>query len=227
MRLKDNYNLEQSGIYKISINDKNYIGSAQNFKDRIYKHEYKLRKNNHANKHLQNLYNKYGESSLLFEIVEISTKENLLTREQFYLDSVENLINQTLFATNPTYKRLFSEEDVFKIAELYNSNISLKDICGVFGLNSNYTSQISRIAKGKIYIKYKYLFQKRKNACTYKHSNETKQLISDKHKKLSSLEVESIILKNNNKVSGVQLAKEYNVCVGTIYNILKGKYYGV
>ena len=223
MQLKKDYNLEQSGIYKISINDKIYIGSAQNFKNRIYKHEYRLKKNTHVNKHLQNLYNKYGSGSFKFEILEIVDINNLLIREQFYLDTLANLINQSSFATNPTYKRLFSEEDIFKMAELYNSNYSLYEICDFFKLKYTYSSQISRIANGKIYTKYKELFNKRKNIIKYKPSQKTKDLIGSKNRKLSDKDVTNIRVKYGEGISQIQLSKNYDVSYTTINKIVNYK----
>ena len=50
-----------SGIYKITniINNKFYIGSAVDLKEREYEHFRRLFKNNHCNILLQNSFNKY------------------------------------------------------------------------------------------------------------------------------------------------------------------------
>jgi len=60
------------GIYKIinKINDKYYVGSSINIKNRWYHHINKLRKNEHHNPHLQSAWNKYGESNFNFIVVE-------------------------------------------------------------------------------------------------------------------------------------------------------------
>lgn len=49
-------------------------------------HRNKLRTNTHSNKHLQCAWNKYGESNFIFEIVENTTKDVLLDKEQLWLD---------------------------------------------------------------------------------------------------------------------------------------------
>ena len=76
------------GIYKI-INIKNnkfYVGSAVNFSRRKTRHFSELRTNKHNNKHLQAAWNKYGESSFIFAIVEeINDKETLLAAENVWL----------------------------------------------------------------------------------------------------------------------------------------------
>jgi group I intron endonuclease len=79
-------------IYRIDINDKYYIGSAKNLKSRKRNHLSKMRLNSHYNSHLQNLYNKYGEQSIKFSIIEeIDDTVNLFSIEQKYLDEhIEN-----------------------------------------------------------------------------------------------------------------------------------------
>lgn len=81
----------KSGIYKITniINNKIYVGSTVNFKRRKQKHFYALENNKHDNNYLQKAYNKYGKANFKFEIIEyIENKENLLKREQFWIDEL-------------------------------------------------------------------------------------------------------------------------------------------
>lgn len=76
-------------IYKITniVNDKFYIGSASFYDKRIGTHISLLRKGEHDNIYLQSAFNKYGESNFRFEIIEaVDCKENLLNREQYWLD---------------------------------------------------------------------------------------------------------------------------------------------
>lgn len=79
---------ENCGIYAIinKVNCKIYIGSSKRLKIRKYQHFYFLRKNTHANKILQNVYNKYGENILEWKILEYCTESNLLDRELFYIN---------------------------------------------------------------------------------------------------------------------------------------------
>ena len=77
------------GIYGIKnkINSKVYVGKTQvSFGDRWDNHKAKLRNNKHDNSHLQHSWNKYGESLFEFSIVELCGVENLLNREQYYID---------------------------------------------------------------------------------------------------------------------------------------------
>lgn len=88
-------NLELSGIYRITniINKKIYIGSSKCLKDRFYQHSLELRNNTHYNPYLQNSWNKYGEDSFLFEVVEIVDEfSSLQDREQHWLDKTKSYI---------------------------------------------------------------------------------------------------------------------------------------
>ena len=81
----------KSGIYKI-INKNNgryYIGSSINIKNRWNEHKRTLKQNKHDNNFLQKSWNKHGEESFLFEVIEYVLDLNkLLEREQFYLDLI-------------------------------------------------------------------------------------------------------------------------------------------
>jgi group I intron endonuclease len=85
-----------SGIYKIQSvvhPDRCYIGSAQNIKGRWLLHISELRRNKHGNNRLQNHFNKHGESDLQFSLIVGCDKENLISYEQFYIDSLDPYFN--------------------------------------------------------------------------------------------------------------------------------------
>lgn len=80
-----------SGIYKITctVNGKFYIGSAVDLNIRRYDHFSTLRRNTHANPHLQRAYNKYGKEVFTFEILELVLIPEMLTaREQYWFDKL-------------------------------------------------------------------------------------------------------------------------------------------
>lgn len=93
--------LRQKGIYKIrfSHSEKCYIGSTVNqrgFKGRWGQHLHDLKKEKHHNKYLQNLYNKYGETQIIFEIVEVMDSECtscVLEKEEYYITSYNSYKN--------------------------------------------------------------------------------------------------------------------------------------
>ena len=79
------------GIYKIIniINQKFYIGSAVNIEKRFYTHKRLLKTNTHFNNHLQSSYNKHGVINFIYEIIETTKKENMIEREQYWIDTLE------------------------------------------------------------------------------------------------------------------------------------------
>jgi group I intron endonuclease len=88
MRLK----MKKCGIYKI-INIQNgfyYIGSSVDITSRFGNHKSTLRKNSHNNPKLQNAWNKYGENSFSFEIVELCDPKILYRIEQKHLNKIKN-----------------------------------------------------------------------------------------------------------------------------------------
>ena len=87
--------LMKSGIYCIIniSNSKRYVGSSINMYQRLLTHRSELRHNNHGNKKLQSSWNKYGEDLFDFYILEFCDENDLLQREQFYMDSLNSEFN--------------------------------------------------------------------------------------------------------------------------------------
>lgn len=76
------------GVYRIVClpTGKFYIGSALDLRARWDHHRQSLRRGDHRNQHLQNAWNKYGETSFEFSIVELAIESNLLQVEQIWID---------------------------------------------------------------------------------------------------------------------------------------------
>lgn len=111
-----------SGIYKItcSANGHYYYGSSVNLQSRFRNHINKLRSQKHRNHRLQRIFNKYGEESLVFEVVKYCSKHSTIAFEQKYLDahtSHKNCINFCKSASAPMAGLKFSENHKRKIAE--------------------------------------------------------------------------------------------------------------
>lgn len=118
----------ETGIYKITCieNNRIYVGSAKNLNKRWLRHLSDLKNNKHINIHLQRAYNKYGKDTFLFEVVEICPVDELLIREQFYLDTLNpefNIGKQSSGGDNLT-KNPNKEEIINKIKKTINDNIS-------------------------------------------------------------------------------------------------------
>lgn len=79
------------GVYKITCLENNmfYIGSSKHIEKRWKEHKKDLNLNHHANMFLQEDWNKYGEISFKFEILEETSEEERYNVEQKYLDELK------------------------------------------------------------------------------------------------------------------------------------------
>lgn len=78
-----------SGIYMITntVNQKFYVGSALNIRERAYGHIHHLRTQKHHNPKLQAAWDKYKEDAFVFSVLEIvPDRTNLIACEQKWLD---------------------------------------------------------------------------------------------------------------------------------------------
>jgi len=85
-----------SGIYQLTINNKPYIGCANNFTERWETHRSQLKHGKHHSKKLQEAYDTYGDFTT--HVVQ-EADENLITLEKYYiklLDSKDNGYNMTI-----------------------------------------------------------------------------------------------------------------------------------
>lgn len=73
------YGIRQDGLIV-------YVGQSINIENRYRQHIYNLRTNQHSSPYFQNAYNKYGIKPFDYIILEITTKEQLTNREQYYMD---------------------------------------------------------------------------------------------------------------------------------------------
>jgi group I intron endonuclease len=96
-------NENKRGIYIITnkTTKKQYVGSSKNVYYRMQRHKCNLRELKHCNAKLQAAYNKYGLEDFTFKVLEfVETDEELLTREQFYIDSLKPAYNILQIAGN-------------------------------------------------------------------------------------------------------------------------------
>lgn len=71
------------GVYSIFNleNGKRYVGSSINIYNRLYEHLHNLRNNKAHNRHLQAAWNKYGEDSFKFNILEYCSADDQYNKE--------------------------------------------------------------------------------------------------------------------------------------------------
>lgn len=79
------------GVYKIhnKVTNKCYIGSSQKLRRRASGHRKGFRSGNHENPHLRNSWAKYGGPAFEFSILEYCAPEDLITREQYWMDLLQ------------------------------------------------------------------------------------------------------------------------------------------
>ena len=169
------------GIYKITntVTGKFYIGSAVNIKRRWAEHRSQLGANKHGNRHLQNSWNKHGEDSFTFEVLECCEKERLIEREQFYIDNEKPAYNISPTAGNTLgVKR--TDETKRKISEAKKGKVRSDE-------TKRKMSEAKKGEKNAFYGKHHTDESKRKISEAKKgkvRSDETKRKISEAMKRV-------------------------------------------
>lgn len=145
-----------SGIYCIEniINNKKYIGQSSNIKNRWMKHRVALNSNSHHNRHLQSSWNKYGEKSFKFYIIEKCNEEDLDIQEEKwikYYNSNKDGYNLD-FGGKGTRGYKHTKNEIEKMRKIQNPLVVLQfDLC--FNFISVYYGGISQISKEFGYTK--------------------------------------------------------------------------
>lgn len=101
----------KSGIYGI-LNIKNYkmyVGSTKGIKSRWAHHTSILLSNKHHSSKLQKAWNKYGQESFVFFILEHCNEIDLIKKEQFYLDSLNPNYNILKIAGSSVGRKISKE----------------------------------------------------------------------------------------------------------------------
>jgi group I intron endonuclease len=145
--------LEKPGVYVIEnlMNNKVYIGSSvMRVMKRIEHHVSMLRANKHKNAHLQNAFNKYGETSFCASIIENTEKHKTLEREQYWINqhNFDDLYNINPLASGTPN---MSKETILKRSETMKKKYASGE------LESNFKKGHTPWNKGRSDIDYSYL----------------------------------------------------------------------
>jgi group I intron endonuclease len=83
---------DHAGIYSVANNvtHKVYVGSSVNVLKRIREHIWALKRGDHPNRHLQSAWNKYGEHSFEFSVLEHCSIRWLAKREQWWIEELQS-----------------------------------------------------------------------------------------------------------------------------------------
>lgn len=218
-----------SGIYMIFCvpANKAYIGRSKNIKRRFYYHNQLLRKHKHTNPYLQNLYNKYGPSTLVFKVLE-SCSIDLPEREAYFLNQLDSESRLNLAAISDFYQ--MAEETKQKISkankgcapwnkgkpmsEETKQKLKGRKVSGNrktgWKLTEVQIVNISNFQKGKITSDE----TKRKMSKTARENIEKRQ--STKLTKEKVKEIRTKLLYGN---SCKDIAQEYSISINTVYDI--------
>jgi len=184
------------GIYKIiCVKTGNfYVGSSKNPQRRWREHKKGLKTKRHPSKYLQHSWDLYGEDNFKFEIIEnVVNFDDLLIREQFYLDNLSPKFNTCKIAKGgpilkgeDNFSSITNWEDVFEMRKLYfNSDLTIKEVGEIFGMPKSATSRIisnltwvdkNYVPPTKLFIK-----QKRAKKIAEIQKGEKNQFFNKKH----------------------------------------------
>lgn len=159
--------MKQTGVYiiKNTVNNKIYIGSSShNINNRITVHKRFLKQNKHENTYLQACYNKYGENTFTFEILELCNKESCIEREQYYLDLYQSYKRDVGYNINEKANSnlgfKFSEESKLKMSlakkgkKLTNEHILKSKLARIGQKRTQKTIELQNIKKFKKILQY-------------------------------------------------------------------------
>lgn len=222
-----------SFIYKIknTVNNKIYIGKtkASKVEKRWNQHRRFLRTNRHPNKHLQASWNKYGENSFVFEIVEVFE-----SKAYYNLENVEKFWILVFESKNPQkgYNKTDGGEGIvgYKMPRDIVERIAAKNR-GRPSKAKGKPSNLSSETRKKISDRQKTLVGEKNNFFGKKHSVETRQkmksfwLNKERRDRHTETHGKKIICLNNGKVykSSVEAANDLNLRPSSIRSVLQGK----
>lgn len=214
--------MSRSGIYIIEnlITHKIYIGSALNLNRRKYHHFYFLKNGNHDNSYLQRSFNKYGIENILFWVLEIvNDKNNLIEKEQYYLDLFQGyyygVYNLRKNAKNNLGMQ-HSKESIEKMRKAHEGNKRnpLSDETKAKIRDSHLGKHASDETKKKMSDSRK----GNKNTLGYKHKESSKHKMSVAHKGKAFSE------EHKAKISAANIGKHHTSETKRILSIrLKGR----
>lgn len=224
----------EMGIYEVKniVNNKRYIGSSTQIKERRTAHFSNLRNGRHPNKHLQADWDMHGESNFVFNILEpIKNKDVLLIREGYWINKLrsnsrnngynihgldkngktilpENLIREIVESANPLMgnnhpNAKLTEEDVVDITSRMDGGELALDLSREYEVD---VSVIYGIANNETWKSVR-----RKVAKKHHHD-----------KKLTPDDVANIKIALSKNTSTRELADKHKVHIDTIYAIKQG-----
>jgi group I intron endonuclease len=225
------------GIYKITNKQtgKFYIGSSVNVEKRWRAHRWRLRSGIHANQHLLSAWEKYGEQSFTFSILQEVEEEMLLDVEQQVIDESGCLnkkvgYNKAPFAGSPMKGRKHSKETKEKIAKTsagrkHTEETKAKIRAGNKGKHVSEETR-RRLSESKKGIILPHMFNSPSQETRKKLSEYAKTRTGAKNPnaRLTEEQVKEIreLFANGTKLTNPQVAEMYGVSLSTIKRVKYG-----
>jgi group I intron endonuclease len=218
----------KTGIYQIKnlITNKVYVGSASGrggFNERWRIHKNLLNKNKHHSRYLQSSWNKYGQETFEFTIIEEVERDKCIEREQYWLDYYNSANAEFGYNMCPLahsslgYKH--SEEVVEKIRQ---ANLGRK-------LSDEQKEILRKVNTGKIVSEETREKLRQKNSGTNaymygkKHTSEAKnKIIKSKEKYLYLITHPDGTEEVVNNIKG--FCRSHDVSPAYLYGYINGKY---
>lgn len=212
-------------IYSIKNikNGNEYIGQTIDITNKHWVgYKYQLNKNKFHNKHLQNAWNKYGQDSFVFEIIDSSAK-NKEELNEFEIKYIKKRGKYNILPggdnTSAESRELISKRTKLAMTKEVRDKISDSRI-GI-KLSTEHKQKISERMRGKNHPMYE-----------KKHSIKTKLKMSKNHadvsgeknpnSKLSQNNINKIIyLYCNSNMKGKDIASKFNISRGHLLRIMR------
>ena len=180
-------------IYSIIniVNNKKYVGSAINFEKRKRIHLSDLRNGNHHSILLQRSWEKYGEENFIFVILEeVKNKEDLITREQWWIDNI--LCEYNIAKTANSSLGIKRREDT--IEKIRNANLGLK--------HPEWRNKIKSISQGgnNHWTKKKNFSEKSKKKMSESYLKLYENGFHPRHTKIKQLTLDGSLVREFNSI---------------------------
>lgn len=202
MKINNIENIEKCGVYEIrnTQNNKMYVGSTKmSFLKRLQHHLSMLKRNTHKNSYLQNSWNKHGQNSFEFNILEITDKNNTLFKEQLWIDKTKCV--EVGYNINPLASGTpnLSKEIIEKRTKTFTKTMTE-------AMNYYYQIKSREITIQEIPEKYKKLVQSRIDYIPW--NKEKKGYKTNYPKNRKSFSRAKIGIKMRNKNNNIEVYKE-------------------
>lgn len=204
------------GIYQIKnlVSGKLYIGSSNIVQKRWTQHRRELRTGIHSNPRLQNAWNKYGEENFEFSIVEVCDIDNLRNREQHFINSLSpfyNIADVVGMPYTPKAGSVEAYERCMKGQPARTATLSTEEC----------QERMSKAAK-EVWTREGHREARSSETLELWNSAEYRMKQKVAHRKVDDRGRQIIQVLHREGYTKPDLAKEYNVSVGTIRRVILG-----